>query len=318
VANRADLADADGVPGHAAAERVRRADAGHAGIAAGLQAAAGRALVVRAGRGRARAGRTARLPGGAGAAGTAAAVGTAGLAGALRGADSAAEEGAVGGAVTGRAIPACGGLAERARAGAVGAAGDVEELRRVRVRIRRPHVALPVEREDAGHEGRGGAGAAHHDPAAARRTIVEDRHAGVGIRHRRDVGRGAVAACGVGLEARLGDLSAARAAGAAPRGLRKAARVGRRPERGAADAGHEGRGAGIIGRAARVATVTRGDENADAGRGLEEVLFGARGRIGASPAVADDGGAKAGRGLLRYEDRELPPRCIDGNRATWE
>src|SRR5262249_47213152 len=144
------------------------------------------------------------------------------------------------------------------------------------------------------------AGAADHDEAS--RVRVVHGEAGGRIADRGDVDRRALAAHAVAhdLVAGLGDVRAARAAAARPRALGPAARVARLDQLGAADRVHELRRRWVVRLAAGPARIARRDEGRDA-RVVEvgRVVGGLAAVLGATPRVADHGGAEAGRGVLR-------------------
>src|SRR5262249_50051031 len=202
----------------------------------------------------------------------------------------------------GGASPAGARLAHRAGAAAVATGGDVEEVRDVSVGVARVVGAVDaVESVNTRDERARRAGATDDDPAA--RAGVVDGEAGIRVGDRRDVGRGALRAGRLRLVARLRLEQAARAAGAAPRGLGPAARAGRRLQAGAADGGDAVRSARIVGRRTGVAVVAAGHEDGDAR--VREVLGIIR-QIAAvrraAPAVADDVRAQARRPVLAVEE----------------
>ena len=163
-----------------------------------------------------------------------------------------------------------------------------------------PAAGVPASANVDGDDRRGGAGAAHLEPAALAVGVV-DRQAGVGIRDRGDVVIGPLRAAGVGLPGRLRVIRRAARAGAfaagaaAPHGLGPAARVRRGAERGAADGGHVLRCC-RVGDAVSVVTGRSGDRHA----GMVVVLAVVGcvgGRLRTAVAVGHEVGAERYRGV---------------------
>src|SRR2546423_5214173 len=136
--------------------------------------------------------------------------------------------------------PRFAGAKVRAATAAVAAGSDIEEPRRVGVRERSVDRArIAGQRIHTGNDRCGHAGPAEDEPAARVQAVsVVHGYAGVGIGDRRNVCNCPTPTTRVRLPRRLGDVSAAAAAGAAPYSLAEAARGGVSSQRRTANRRH--------------------------------------------------------------------------------